>query len=154
MKRIRFYLAVAALLAAFGAGAEDNVLRNGDFKHTRKANGGALPLHWNPTGKAAVRIVRDRDRNAVQLPSGESRIHLVQNGLRLTSGRDYVFSIEYRGTPGTKGLFYVERHGHVLALKRFECTDEWQSDSLLVTMPSATARASSATAGASATAGV
>ena len=140
MKRIRFYLSVAALLAAFGAGAENNVLRNGDFKHTRKANGGALPLHWKTTGKTAVRIVRDRDRNAVQLLSGENRIHLVQSGLRLTSGRDYVFSIEYRGTPGTKGLFYVERHGHVLALKRFECSDEWQSDSLLVTMPSATAK--------------
>ena len=140
MNRIfaRISLVVAALLAAACLHAEENLLRNGDFKLTSRVNGVPAPLHWKPTGNATVRIIQDRNRNAVQLTSGTSRIHLVQSGLRLVSGRDYIFSIEYRGTPGTKGLFYVERHGKVLALKRIECTDEWQQDEILVTMPPAT----------------
>ena len=131
-------LCAALLLAVVSAVAGENLLRNGDFSQTRKTPGGAVPLHWKPTGGAAVRVVRDRDRNAVRLTAGESRIHLVQSGLKLVSGREYLFSVEYRGTPGAKGLFYIERQGHVLAIKRFECADgEWQRDSLAVTMPAA-----------------
>ena len=142
MKRIMILsLTIAAVLAAFGLRAEGtSLLRNGDFKLTRRVNGIPVPMYWNPTGKATARIVRDRERNAVQLRSGAGRIHLVQSGLRLVSGRDYIFSIEYRGTPGTKGLFYIERHGKVLALKRIECTDEWRQDEILVTMPPATGK--------------
>ena len=134
----KFLTAFALLATACLLRAEDrNLLRNGDFKLIRKSGNSYSPVSWKTTGKAQPRIVRDGERNVVQLQSGSQRIHLVQNGLKLVSGNDYIFSIEYRGTPGTKGLFYVERHGKVLALQRIECSDEWQQDEIVVTMPPA-----------------
>ena len=126
-------------LTALPAAGEGNFLKNGDFRQVRKANGVAAPMFWNTSNKAAARIVAGPDgEKAVRLTAAENRVHLIQSGLKLVPGRDYVFHIRYRGTPGAKGLFYVERHGHVIALKRFECSDEWREDSLHVPMPPAT----------------
>ena len=139
MKRILYlFTTFAALTAVSGIRAEEgNLLRNGDFKLIRKADSLHTPAAWKSTGGAKTKIIRDGGRNAVQLRSGEQRIHLVQNGLKLVPGRDYVFGIEYRGTPGTRGLFYVERGGKVLALRKIECTGEWRRDEIALTMPPA-----------------
>ena len=137
----RLFAIAAALLAAFTLRAEENLLKNGDFRQTRKQNGVNAPLHWKTTGKAAPKIVKGPDGGkAVRLTAGENRVHLVQSSLKLVSGKDYVFGLEYRGTPGARGLFYIERSGHVLALKRFECDGKWRRDEIALTMPPATGK--------------
>ena len=139
MKRI---FCLFAMLAAFLAAGEENLLKNGGFRQTRKINGVAVPMHWNTSDKAVAKVVSGPiGKKAVRLTATENRVHLIQSGLRLVPGRDYLFSIEYRGAPGTKGLFYVERHGHIIAIKRFECADDkWQQDTLHVPMPPATGK--------------
>lgn len=136
MKRL---FSLFAMLAALLAAGEDYFLKNGDFRQIRKANGVAAPMYWNTSGKAVAQIVAGPSGGkAVRLTADETRVHLIQNGLRLVPGRDYVFSIEYRGTPGTRGLFYVERQGHIIAIRRFECSDDqWHRDALHVPMPPA-----------------
>lgn len=139
MKRL---FSLFAMLAALLAAGEDNFLKNGDFRQTRKTNGVAAPMHWKTSGKAAATIVGGPSGGkAVRLAAGENRVHLIQNGLKLVPGRDYVFGIEYRGKPGVKGLFYVERGGHIIAIRRFECSDDkWHRDALHVPMPAATGK--------------
>ena len=140
--KLFFTIASALLLAAaFALHAEEkNLLRNGDFKLIRKTGDSHAPIGWKTTGKATAKIIKDGERNAVQLRSGEQRVHLVQSGLKLVSGSDYIFGIEYRGTHGAKGLFYIERNGKVLGLKRIECSDEWRKDEIVFTMPAATGK--------------
>ena len=136
MKRfLSLFTALASLLAA----GEGNFLKNGNFRQIRKQNGVPAPMFWNTSGKAVARIVAGPDGGkAVRLTAAENRVHLIQSNLKLVPGRDYVFHIRYRGAPGSKGLFYVERQGKVIALKRFECAGEWRQDALHVPMPAAT----------------
>ena len=137
MKRL---FTIIALLAAFALRADENMLKNGNFLQIRKQNGVAVPMFWSTSNKAVARIVPGPDGGkAVRITAAGNRVHLIQSGLRLVPGRDYIFGIRYRGTPGTKGLFYVERHGHIIAIRRFECADDnWQQDELHVPMPPAT----------------
>ena len=140
MKHIvsKLSLACAALLAASLAPAAENLLKNADFGQTVKVKGGVAPLYWNPTGNTPIEVKGADGANYLRIKSGSRRIHLVQSGLKLKSGSEYRFSLRFRGEPGVKGLFYVERHGHVIGRRDFECTGEWQQQQFGFTMPPAT----------------
>ena len=137
MKRM---ILIAALLAAASfAAAAENLLRNGDFKQTGKAGGKLRPSYWATNCKGDFAVVKlDDGKNAVRfILDAENRGNIIQWGVPLTPGREYLFTLRYRGTSGAKGMFYVERSGHPLGIRKFECSGEWRTGELLVAMPSA-----------------
>jgi hypothetical protein len=131
-------LLFAALLAAYAAPAAENLLRNADFGRTEKVKGGKpRPSLWATNCKAAFEVVKlPEGGNAVRFTLDPAqRGNIIQWKVPLTPGKEYLFSLRYRGSTGAKGMFYIERGGHTLGMTKFECSDEWRQGELLVAMP-------------------
>ncbi|MBQ6353180.1 MAG: hypothetical protein IJJ28_07930, partial [Lentisphaeria bacterium] len=117
------------------------MLRNGDFALTATGEGNRkLPSLWSTTNGAVFEIVPGPDgKNAVRFrPDPKSRTHFVQWGVPLAPGKDYLFSIRYRGTPGTSFIYGVERggkKGFSRIRKDVKCSPQWQTLRHLVHVP-------------------
>ena len=127
----------APVLVRDTAAAAGNLLRNADFELTREVGGKLLPAFWTTNCRAAFEVVKLAGADsAVRFTlDPEQRGNIIQWGVPLTPGKEYLFTLRYRGSAGAKGMFYVERDGHSLGIRKFECGDEWRTGELLVAMP-------------------
>ena len=116
---------------------DENLLINGDFSMTlEQADGKKIPALWDVKNNARIEIVETDIGNAVRmqsLPGGRS--HLVQSNLELAKGKEYQFSIRYRGTPGTVFLYGAEGGGWGILNRNIKCAKEWQTASIRIRLP-------------------
>ncbi len=136
---VKLVFALLSLLAIVATAAE-NLVINGDFAITEKSGEKSVPKNWRTPNNADYMIVPGPDgKNAVRIrPDKKERKHFVQNGLKLKPGKDYVFSLRYRGTPDTTFICGVERGGAKVLSQlnmNVKCTPEWQTIRLLIRMP-------------------
>ena len=105
------------------------MLRNGDFRRSSRSGNRRIPLFWatNQQGESTV-VKTAGGKNAVRFKlDPENRGNLIQWGVPLTPGKDYLFSLDYRGPQGAKAMFYVERSGHVLGMRKIAGNGRWSS---------------------------
>jgi len=114
----------------------DNLLNNPDFALTLEQDGKKLPMLWSPKNGAQIEIVKYDDGNAVRMQSlPGSRSHLMQSGLKLQPGKEYQFSVRYRGTPGTVFLYGAEGGGWGILNRNIKCEEEWKTASIRIRLP-------------------
>ena len=115
---------------------DDNLLINSDFSMTLDQGGKKVPALWDAKNGAEIEIVRTDIGNAVRMQSlPKSRSHLVQSNLELQKGKEYQFSIRYRGTPNTVFLYGAEGGGWGNLNRNIKCQKEWRTASIRIRLP-------------------
>ena len=114
----------------------DNLLNNSDFSLTLEQDGKTLPILWEARNGAQIEVVKYDGGNAVRMQSlPGSRSHLMQKGLNLQPGKEYQFSVRYRGTPGTVFLYGAEGGGWGILNRNIKCDEEWKTASIRIRLP-------------------
>ena len=115
---------------------DDNLLINANFSMTLEQDGKIVPALWDAKNGAEIEIVRTDIGNAVRMQSlPKSRSHLMQSNLELQKGKEYQFSIRYRGTPGTVFLYGAEGDGWGNLNRNIKCQKEWRTASIRIRLP-------------------
>ena len=122
--------------AAVGFGAPRNLIVNPDFAGSAP---GKAPQNWRYQGKdVKYEVVDDGGGGfAMRLSSDKkARGFVVQNRVPVKNGGTYAIGIRYRGTPGARVWYYVERgKPQWSGALRLKCKEEWQTAWLKVTIP-------------------
>ena len=114
----------------------DNLLNNSDFALTLEQDGKTIPMLWSPRNGAQIDIVKTDAGNAVRMQSlPGSRSHLMQSNLELVKGKEYQFSVRYRGTPNTTFLYGAEGGGWGILNRNIKCKPQWQIASIRIRLP-------------------
>ena len=114
----------------------DNLLNNSDFALTLEQEGKTIPMLWEARNGAQIEIVKTETGNAVRMQSlPGSRSHLMQSNLEIKPGKEYQFSIRYRGTPGTVFLYGAEGGGWGILNRNIKCETEWKTASIRIRLP-------------------
>lgn len=136
----RFFCGIFCLCAGFAAslvsGASRNLLVNPDFAGSAP---GKAPQGWRYQGKDVKYEVVDNGSGgfAMRLSSDKkARGFVVQNRVPVRNGGTYAIGIRYRGTPGARVWYYVERNKPQWSgAIKLKCKDEWQTAWRKVTIP-------------------
>ena len=111
----------------------DGVLTNADFSMLLEQNGQKVPMLWATSNGAQIEVVKTEFGNAVRMRSiPERRSHFFQSGLEMRNGGEYLFTVRYRGTPGTRFLYGIERPGWGMLNRDIKCTKDWQLASIRI----------------------
>ena len=114
----------------------DNLLTNADFATTLEQGGKKIPMLWDAKNNAQIEVVKTDIGNVVRMQSlKEHRSHLVQNNLELQKGKEYQFSVRYRGTPGTTFLYGAEGGGWGILNRNIKCQKDWKIASIRIRLP-------------------
>ena len=115
---------------------DDNLLINSDFSMTLDQGGKKFPALWDAKNGAEIELIKTDIGNAVRMQSlPKSRSHLVQSNLELQKGKEYQFSVRYRGTPGTVFLYGAEGGGWGNLNRNIKCQKEWRTASIRIRLP-------------------
>ena len=122
--------------AVTGSAASKNLIANPDFAGSAP---GKAPQNWRYQGKNVKYEVVDNGSGgfAMRLSSDtKARGFVVQNRVPVKNGGTYAIGIRYRGTPGARVWYYVERaKPHWSGVLRLTCKTEWQTAWQKVTIP-------------------
>ena len=125
--RKSFFVFCLCFSAAVGFGAPQNLLVNPDFAGSAS---GKAPQSWRYQGKNVEYEVVDNGNGgfAMRLSSDKkARGFVVQNRVPVRNGGTYVIGVRYRGTPGARVWYYVERgKPQWSGCLRLTCKEEWQ----------------------------
>jgi len=114
----------------------DNLLVNSDFSMTLEQDGKKIPMLWSPRNNAQIEVVKTNVGNVVRMQSlPDHRSHLMQSNLELQKGKEYQFSIRYRGTTDTTFLYGAEGGGWGILNRNIKCKQEWQTASIRIRLP-------------------
>ena len=126
----------ACLTASVGSAAPQNLIANPDFAGSAP---GKAPQNWRYQGENVNYEVADNGSGgfAMRLSSDQkARGFVVQNRVPVKNGATYAIGVRYRGTPGARVWYYVERaKPHWSGALRLKCKDEWQTAWQKVTIP-------------------
>ena len=126
----------ACLSASVGFAAPQNLIANPDFAGSAP---GKAPQNWRYQGKDVDYEVVDNGSGgfAMRLSSDQkARGFVVQNRVPVKNGGTYAIGVRYRGTPGARAWYYVERgKPHWSGVLRLKCKEAWQTAWLKVTIP-------------------
>lgn len=140
MKMKKLFSGIVCLCACFAVpaawGASRNLLLNPDFAGSAP---GKAPQNWRYQGADVKYEVVDNGGGgfAMRLSSDKkARGFVVQNRVPVKNGGTYVIGIRYRGTPGARVWYYVERaKPNWSGSLRLKCKEEWQTAWQKVTIP-------------------
>ncbi len=107
-----------------------NVLRNPGFKMTAPDG---FPAEWTkPKETDAKRVEVSEGKYALRLSNDDAKRKIViHHGTAVEKGVEYVFTVKYRGKPGTAGLFYIECNKPWKSFaSHLNCKEDWQTASL------------------------
>ena len=127
---------LACFAASVGFAEAPNLIANPDFAGSAP---GKAPQNWRYQGKDVNYEVVDNGAGgfAMRLSSGQkARGFVVQNRVPVKNGGTYVIGVRYRGTPGARVWYYVERgKPQWSGCLRLVCKDTWQTAWQKVTIP-------------------
>ena len=115
---------------------DGNLLTNADFSVTAELGGKTVPALWNALNGADIELLPHENGKLARLKCIGNRSHFTQWALPVAKGKAYRLSIKYRGTPGAKMLFGVERgKPRWKLLRKVSGAPEWQDSSVRFTVP-------------------
>ena len=136
MLKIRLTFVCTCFAASLGFAAPVNLVANPDFAGSAP---GKAPQGWRYQGGDVKYEVVDNGSGgfAMRLSSDKkARGFVVQNRMRVKNGGTYAIGVRFRGTPGARVWYYLERNkpqwSGALKLK---CKEEWQIAWQKVTIP-------------------
>ncbi|MBQ6352268.1 MAG: hypothetical protein IJJ28_03250, partial [Lentisphaeria bacterium] len=114
----------------------DNLLTNADFSLLLDQGGKKIPALWNTSNNAQIEVVTTEHGGTLRMRSlPDKRSHFFQKGLELRKGKEYQFSVRYRGSAGTRFLYGVEGGGWGILNRDLKCDKEWRTASIRIRLP-------------------